>query len=392
MIEHQAIFLTGSLLMLANGGILWLVHREILPQLQGSARTWRHGTFLFAGACLIFATLEHFPPRFGLLLADAWLLIGASCYWYSLGQFFHRSPGWPIGLPAILGILGVSIFLFAVPSYQWRQIAITLALLAILAGSVGMIPTHRNEQTQSSQVIRGTFALATLLILIRLIRLLLLELPDRQALFPPPQPGSLLTPLIIVLLPCICTTAFLLMCSERLKQRLEKAASTDYLTALPNRRTLAEQGRRAFTEACAAGRGYAVAIIDIDHFKAVNDTYGHETGDEALKHVASLLRRHCRSNELPTRQGGEEFVILLDGISAEHALLAGERLRASVEAHPCRLGERELQLTVSIGMAVRESGDERFDHLLSRADAALYRAKASGRNRVILASHPGAAA
>lgn len=388
MIEQQTIFVLGTLLMLANGGILGLVHREILPQLQPSARTWRRGTLLLAGACVFFATQAWIPEYLGLLIADTLLLTGITCYWYALGQFFHRRQHWLLPLPALLGIVGVGVCIFLLPSYKLRQLVLTLALLAIFAGSVATLWPPRQDRALSRRVLLGMFLVATLFVLLRLLILLYAEQPESGDQLPPQRPFSLLTPLVIVLLPSIGTTAFLLMCAERLKRRLEKAASTDYLTTLPNRRTLAEQGKRAFAAARDDGRGYAVAVIDIDYFKRINDTYGHEAGDEALKHVAGLLRRCCRSDELPTRQGGEEFVVLLDNIDAENALHAGERLRSSVERHPYRLGESELPLTVSIGIAAREACDDHFDQLLSRADAALYQAKAAGRNRVVLASSP----
>lgn len=388
VIDPQSIFIIGMLLMLANGGILGVVHREILPQLQSSALVWRRGTLLLAGACVFFASINKIPVRLGLLSADALLLAGTTCYWYALRQFFHRRPHWRIHLPALLGIAGVGISIFLLPSYKWRQLAITLALLAIFAGSAITLWPPAQDRGRSRRVLLGMFAVATLFVLLRLLALLYADLPQNGELFAPPQPVNALTPLIIVLLPSIGTTAFLLMCAERLKRRLERAASTDYLTSLPNRRTLAEQGKRGFSTARASGRGYAVAVIDIDYFKRINDAHGHEIGDEALKHVAGLLRRHCRGDELPTRQGGEEFVVLLDNIDAQNALLAGERLRGCVEAHPYRQGGIELPITVSIGIALRDDGDDHFDRLLSRADAALYQAKAGGRNRVMLADTP----
>ena len=110
VIDPQSIFVIGMLLMLANGGILGVVHREILPQLQSSALVWRRGTLLLAGACVFFASINKIPVRLGLLSADALLLAGTTCYWYALRQFFHRRPHWRIHLPALLGIAATSMF------------------------------------------------------------------------------------------------------------------------------------------------------------------------------------------------------------------------------------------------------------------------------------------
>jgi len=126
-------------------------------------------------------------------------------------------------------------------------------------------------------------------------------------------------------------------------------------------------------------------LIDIDHFKSVNDRYGHETGDLALKHVAATLEQTCRAKELPARQGGEEFVVVLGSAGREDALAFGERLRAAVEATPFASEGIKLNVTISVGIACLSPNDERFDHLLGRADTALYAAKANGRNRVEMA-------
>jgi diguanylate cyclase (GGDEF)-like protein len=200
---------------------------------------------------------------------------------------------------------------------------------------------------------------------------------------------NLATPLVVATLPVIGTTAFLLLCSERIRRQWERAASTDYLTGLPNRRTLVETGERRFAWVRAAdghaASGFALGVVDIDHFKRINDEHGHEIGDVALKHVAALLQSACRGAELPARQGGEEFVVLFEDLNAQSAQAAGERLRQAVAQSPFMAGDLVLPLTVSIGLAVLQEADANFDSMLRRADEALYAAKAAGRNRVELA-------
>jgi diguanylate cyclase (GGDEF)-like protein len=172
------------------------------------------------------------------------------------------------------------------------------------------------------------------------------------------------------------------MCSERIRRQWERAASTDYLTGLANRRTLADAGAQRFAQARQQDRGFGLGVIDIDHFKSINDRYGHDVGDAALKHVAAKLELACREAELPARQGGEEFVVLFDDVAGDTALAAGERLRHAVAEAPFIAGELTLPVTVSIGVAVRLPEDREFDCVLRRADAALYAAKRGGRNRV----------
>lgn len=197
---------------------------------------------------------------------------------------------------------------------------------------------------------------------------------------------NIASPLVTALLPVVGTTAFLMMCSERVGRQWELAASTDYLTGLPNRRTLVAVGERRFGELRAPLRGLALAVIDIDHFKAINDRHGHELGDVALRHVADHLRAACRGSDLAARHGGEEFVVLWDGLDAAAAATAGERLRALVAREPLLAGTALIPMTISLGVAAVGEGDGSFSDLLRRADEALYAAKANGRNRVELAA------
>ncbi len=170
-------------------------------------------------------------------------------------------------------------------------------------------------------------------------------------------------------------------------REMEIAASTDFLTSVHSRRFITEAGARAVERARAEGsnHGLAVAIVDVDHFKRINDRYGHAIGDEALKAVAAAMRAVCREGDLLGRYGGEEFAVLLRDIGPEHALAAAERLRRAVAGVNLQHGDETIAPTASIGVATLAPQDRSFDHLLTRADRALYRAKAEGRNRVVAA-------
>lgn len=158
---------------------------------------------------------------------------------------------------------------------------------------------------------------------------------------------------------------------------LQDLATKDFLTGLPNRRHFFERGDALF----ATSRGcVAAAMLDIDHFKHINDSYGHDAGDLAIKAVANAVARHARGQDLPARFGGEEFVLLAPGMDAEAASASFERLRADIEAMRIALPDgREIALTTSIGVCTE--GDS-LSSMLSEADRRLYVAKASGRNRV----------
>jgi diguanylate cyclase (GGDEF)-like protein len=167
-----------------------------------------------------------------------------------------------------------------------------------------------------------------------------------------------------------------------LAEETRRIASTDPLTGLHNRRS----GLDVLTQSAAAsaryGQSLSVALLDLDHFKRVNDTYGHNVGDEALKHVARLLKRATRKADFPMRWGGEEFVLLMPSTGAAGARVCGERIRMAVAAAPLELGDgKTLPLTASIGVATFD-GRESETQLIERADKALYAAKERGRNRV----------
>jgi two-component system cell cycle response regulator len=167
--------------------------------------------------------------------------------------------------------------------------------------------------------------------------------------------------------------------------RLEQLAQTDPLTQLLNRRALTERITAEMERALRYDSTLALLMIDLDHFKRVNDTYGHLVGDDVLRDVAQLLSETIRGSDIVARYGGEEFLMLLPETDDPGAETFAERIRSAIEEH--RFGEAQdhptLRLTASIGVAMFPAARiESVEDLFARADAALYRAKADGRNRV----------
>lgn len=175
--------------------------------------------------------------------------------------------------------------------------------------------------------------------------------------------------------------------SDRLRARLEESmelAVVDPLTGLHNRRYMEEHLRILVAQAVRSGRPLSLLMADIDHFKAVNDTWGHDVGDKVLRQVAQRFRQNIRSMDLACRFGGEEFVAIMPDLDLERALQVGERLRASIAGDVFAVGPgRPLQVTASVGLAALEGWDDTPDSLIKRADQALYAAKREGRNRVM---------
>ncbi len=157
-------------------------------------------------------------------------------------------------------------------------------------------------------------------------------------------------------------------------------ASHDQLTELYNRHKLVEEGERFFSKSIRHNEDLCLAIIDIDHFKNINDTYGHQAGDQVLKSVATLLKENIRAEDIVARYGGEEFIVIFDRCSLEDAQNKSNSLRMKIS----ELTPHDILITASFGLTpLKHNAHTHFDHLLKEADDALYEAKESGRNRVI---------
>ena len=161
-----------------------------------------------------------------------------------------------------------------------------------------------------------------------------------------------------------------------------KMAEEDMLTGVQSRRAIEMQLRALASEARAGGSGLGVLFVDIDHFKSINDRFGHGIGDACLASVAQRLQAELRDGDHLGRWGGEEFVALLPGANLDNAHHTSERILRAVSADPVQIASGEVSITVSIGIAVLDPMHDDMHSLLHRADSALYRAKANGRNRV----------
>jgi len=166
--------------------------------------------------------------------------------------------------------------------------------------------------------------------------------------------------------------------------RLQEDTRTDSLTKLRNRRAMEEVAVREVLLAGRKQQPLALLMMDLDHFKNLNDTWGHALGDRALSAVGSVLQNAIGPRELTARMGGEEFAVLLPGRDLETAGTIAERLRSAIAELRLHDAEQSASLTVSIGVSVLREGEDTWTEMLCRADDALYRAKRGGRNQVEL--------
>src|SRR6188508_3382719 len=176
--------------------------------------------------------------------------------------------------------------------------------------------------------------------------------------------------------------------TERLRDNVQMSiemAITDGLTGLHNRRYMESHLGTLVEQASARGKPLTVLVLDIDYFKAVNDTYGHDAGDDVLREFATRIKKSIRGIDLACRLGGEEFVIVMPETDMAVATIVAERLRRRIASEPFTIaqGTKHIEVTISMGLATLDTVDDNAASILKRADQALYRAKRDGRNRVV---------
>lgn len=170
---------------------------------------------------------------------------------------------------------------------------------------------------------------------------------------------------------------------KRLNAGLEQLAMTDYLTSLYNRRYFVQRGAEEFKRAWRTSQPLSLLMLDIDHFKKVNDTHGHAAGDMVLQQIGSALKSSLRETDILGRMGGEEFAILLPNTSLKEAGMLAERIRLAVGGAPFEIPSKSLAVTISIGVAMITDEMSGIDDMLRNADLAMYRAKHYDGNRVV---------
>lgn len=381
--DAKTIFTTASIMVLANGAILTAMGRELPASLRPAASQWCLGTLLVALGCVVFAFGEPLPRPVMLWGANAAFAFGLTAYYVAIRLFLRLEvKAWHF-LPALIASGAVAWFSAVTPHFPIRMVIVSITWVWLMAMCVrDLMDTARGHASSARSILCAMFAVVGLYSVARCAVYIFAGLPETFAVETGGNWLNVLSALLFVLLPVMGTTAFLLMCSDRLRRGLERAAATDYLTGLPNRRSLAQAGATAFLDARNDGGDFSVAVFDVDKFKAINDSHGHDVGDRALIHVANRLRGQLRPEDMIARTGGEEFVVLFQDTAREDARAITERMRAAVEISDFSVDGLRIALTISAGLAFSQPDDADYDGVLRRADGALYRAKSNGRNRV----------
>ena len=208
-----------------------------------------------------------------------------------------------------------------------------------------------------------------------------LSLTTPQEMHGPAAVGLGLMPLYL-LGSALFNFGFMVLLTQRLLLKLKRASRRDALTGLENRGAIDIAMQRLWAQASRGAEGFAVLLIDVDHFKRINDAHGHAVGDQVLEHVAAVIAAQARQADSVGRYGGDEFIIVAPQSTLAGAAQAAERLRLAMQAEHIHVRASNLNVTLSIGVAASTSEDLAVSDVLARADRALYKAKAKGRNRV----------
>ena len=381
MLDPRTALILIALLGLTNGWVLSFVRRDLPRDLRRAAWTWQQGTLLQAGGYFAYAIQDRLPAGWAVSIANTLLLTGLSGYWLAIHRFNHRPASWHLLWAAALGSLASAWLALVWPHYGYRVVAVSLAIGVILIGCAWTQSRHRRiPPPRSGYLLVALLTLTAVFMLIRAIYALL-RLGASGTLLAANNLETV-TVILFAMLPLVATTAFVLMCAERIRRQLERAVSEDFTTGALSRRSISEAVARLATQLREQPGRFSLAMLDVDHFKAINDRFGHATGDHVLKTIVETMKTVCREGDLIGRMGGEEFLVVLLDTDEHTALVAAERIRTAVEALHIHRGSDLVKVTISIGVSTFGIGGDDFERMLARADNALYAAKAAGRNCV----------
>lgn len=365
----------------------------VRPERREGIGLWALGLVMHTSTYVLYALRGVVPDWASVVLANTLLAGTLAMVLAAIHQFQGRGLPWRRMVVPVLAT--AAVFAYFVDDYRARIVMASVVLPLQLGMALWSLWRHR-----PGMPVRGVVLLAVGLVLEVLLLVARGMMAARRDI---PVEGLMqgnvmqsITFMAAFVVVILTSLGFILMAKDRSDADNRYFATHDVLTGLANRRSLLMALERDVARACRMHEPYAVMMVDVDHFKAVNDEHGHLAGDQVLCHVASLLRARLRAQDLVGRYGGEEFLILLPQTTPGGARELGESLRQAVEQSPYRGDGREIRVTVSLGLCggVLEPGDG-WDRLIQAADQALYAAKIAGRNRVesraLLRDSPAAA-
>jgi len=363
--------------------VIWALGAWLVHSTRRAAAHWAAWSFLSAVVWLVLAAQLESPPLIGVLAG----VLGVMVLQRGIRLFIGRMPTHRVNA-LLLVVVVLAAWIGNNPATRHSQATINFGVLAWLYFDIARdLYTHARNQLRFRWP--GLLALPTFLGCIaygsRALRALLwpesvvTQMSAHSAL-------NVESALAFVVLVLALHATLIVLVVARLVTELRRLSHHDGLTDLLNRRAMEEALDAQIQQSRRSGDNFVVMMLDLDHFKRINDQFGHAVGDIALKHVSNVLLAAMRDTDHLARFGGEEFVVLMSRATLAQAQPAAERLRELVASAPLANFDTHVSLSVSIGIAQWRGTSEDASHLLSRADAALFQAKVQGRNRVVQAA------
>ncbi|HDZ55665.1 MAG TPA: GGDEF domain-containing protein [Pseudomonas xinjiangensis] len=350
-------------------------------------RHWALGNFALMLGLLLNVSQQFIHPGLSVVLANGLMALGIGVTWLGIRAFKGQSQPQtgPIAA-ALMMMLLLWVFRFHVDFLPARFAVSSLILAALSMLCAKELLIKAEQPLRTAYWFTGFIALFCAIgLTIRAVASTTLFLPLEAISDSPMQSVTLLGAMVAQI---GLASGFILMTHYRTTMALHTLSQRDALTNTLNRRSLLEQASQVLKLASEQATPVTLIMLDADHFKRINDEFGHQTGDAVLCHMVSRIRHHLRTNDLLGRFGGEEFVLILPGLDTESARQVAERIRLALCKQPWEDAKAPVHLSASLGVACSNQHGYLFDTLVAAADAALYRAKSLGRNRVELAQEP----
>ena len=380
MIDLRTLLIAMAVADLLLAAALWI----------GASRRLKDGLSHWAGSLVVRAAALAFfasggPPQAGALAVGAGLLgLSVTLQAAAIVAYARRQlPAWV----HTAVIAGVAFPLQLLASDVSGSALFAGVVFGALLGGVAIIAWQLPPAAGSSArgILVASFAVAAAACVVRGIGAQFVVDPMQQFLQPSGFAGA--TFLAAFAAGIGSTFAFLLLQKERAENEALRLATMDPLTGAFNRRSFHDMAEREIARARRAGQPLSIIMLDIDHFRAVNEKYGHRTGDLLLQRFTDIVRSALRKEDMLVRFGGEEFLVMLPEVPGPGAVVVAGRIRRLVEQEPLEADGEKVALTASLGVAARlDEGPESVDDLIARADSALNLAKQRGRNRVVALS------
>lgn len=384
-VQIQSLSLLGALQAMTVALMLWLGVRSDQSRMVRSLYLRASALAVEALGYVTLAFGQQLPPAVLTLGGNALSLLAQAMSVIALRMLLDMPLRWgSVVAVGVVGWMGEAWFAAVEPDYQSRVLWGSAAIMCNLLLNIGaLLGDRRNHRSRARHVLLWIFVLSLLLLIWRSGMLWLM---DKQLLdVYAPSPVNVLGIVMSIMQPLFYGLGFLLLYNELLQCELHVMARTDPLTGVPNRLALEERFAGALATKGAAPKPFCLLLLDVDHFKSVNDRFGHDCGDKALKALMQRVGTALRPGCMIGRLGGEEFIVLVPDAGCADGEALAERIREAVMELPVIIDGRSLTLTVSVGVAEVEPHERDMSATLLRADKALYLAKHGGRNRVVTA-------